>query len=515
LSRSNTETIEGNMAVLAIDAGTTGVTAVVVNQLGAIVSKGYCEFEQHFEQPGWVEHDPEQIWQATLIAVRAALASWASAQEQAPQLGNAIVAVGITNQRETVVLWRRNDLTAPRKAIVWQDRRSSAIVDEFRELGAEAPVRVLTGLGLDPYFSSTKLTWIARNEPAIWRKVVDGEIAIGTVDSYLIARLTAGAVHVTDASNASRTQLLDIHTGAWSPDLLELFGVPESALPKVVPSSGKVGEVTAAELVELNGVPISGIAGDQQAALFGHLAFGHGDTKCTYGTGAFILQNTGQAPVASKHGLLSTIAWMLPDAAGKPSITYALEGSVFVSGAAVQWLRDGLQIIESAAEISSIAEAAGDNGGVVFVPALTGLGAPHWSPEARGALLGLTRGTSRGNIAQATLEAIAFQVRQVFDLFGDEAGLACHRLAVDGGASANDKLMQLQADALGTKIERSQSFEITALGAAYLAGLGVGVWSSPEDLKSLAKPESEFTPGAFEEALYKRWCRAVDLVVSF
>ena len=505
------------MAVLAIDAGTTGVTAAIVDKFGAIIAQGYCEFEQHFEQPGWVEHDPEQIWQATLVAVRSALAKFGEAGASVSNNGSqtGIVAVGITNQRETVVLWGRNNLVAARKAIVWQDRRSSSIVEEFRALGAEAPVRVLTGLGLDPYFSSTKLTWIARNEPAIWREVLSGAVAIGTIDSYLIARLTGGAVHVTDASNASRTQLLDIHTGAWSPDLLELFGVPESALPKVVPSSGKVGEVTTADLPELQGVPIAGIAGDQQAALFGHTAFGAGDTKCTYGTGAFILQNTAQSPATSIHGLLTTIAWMLPDVEGKPVVTYALEGSVFVAGAAVQWLRDGLKIIESADEISPLAEAAGDNGGVVFVPALSGLGAPHWQPEARGALLGLTRGTSQGNIAQATLEAIAFQVRQVFDLFGAEAGLACERLAVDGGASANDKLMQLQADALSTKVERSQTAQVTALGAAYLAGLGVGFWASLNELKNLSRPEREFTPAPFDEALYQRWCRGVELAKTF
>ena len=514
------------MAVLAIDAGTTGVTAVIVDRAGTIVAQGYSEFQQHFEQPGWVEHDPEQIWQATLVAVRSALAEFAKfgvfgefgkkpTSLGQPSNQTEIVAIGITNQRETVVLWNRETLTAARKAIVWQDRRSATIVEEFRALGAEAPVRVLTGLGLDPYFSSTKLTWISRNEPELWREVVNGKVAIGTVDSYLIARLTSGAVHVTDASNASRTQLLDINLGNWSPELLELFGVPESALPRVVPSSGKIGEVTTADLPELNGVPISGIAGDQQAALFGHAAFSPGDTKCTYGTGAFILQNTGQSPVASKHGLLTTIAWMLPDADGRPKVTYALEGSVFVAGAAVQWLRDGLKIIESAEDLNPLAEAAGDNGGVVFVPALTGLGAPHWQPEARGALLGLTRGTSRGNIAQATLEAIAFQVRQVFELFGAEAGLACARLAVDGGASAIDKLMQIQADALATKVERSQTAQVTALGAAYLAGLGVSFWRSLDDIKALAQPEREFTPQAFDEALYLRWCRAIDLVTKF
>ncbi|MEY4367515.1 MAG: hypothetical protein RLZ28_930 [Actinomycetota bacterium] len=505
------------MAVLAIDAGTTGVTAAIVNRAGLIVAQGYSEFEQHFEQPGWVEHDPEQIWQATLVAVRAALAEFGEASKAADQQDNktGIVAVGITNQRETVVLWHRDTLAAPRKAIVWQDRRSAAIVEEFRGLGAEEPVRVLTGLGLDPYFSSTKLTWISRNEPTIWSEVVNGKVAVGTIDSYLIARLTGGAVHVTDASNASRTQLLDINLGNWSPELLELFGVPESALPKVVPSSGKVGEIATVDLPGLRGIPIAGIAGDQQAALFGHAAFNLGDTKCTYGTGAFILQNTGQSPVASKHGLLTTIAWMLPETDGTLAVTYALEGSVFVAGAAAQWLRDGLQIIDSAEDLNPLASAAGDNGGVVFVPALTGLGAPHWQPEARGALLGLTRGTSRGNIAQATLEGIAFQVRQVFDLFGSEAGFGCERLSVDGGGSSNDKLMQLQADALATKVERSQTAQVTALGAAYLAGLGVGFWASLDELKQLSRAERAFTPAAFDQALYQRWCRGVDLVSGF
>ena len=496
------------MAVLAIDAGTTGVTAVIVGASGDIVAQGYSEFEQHFLQPVWVEHDPEQIWQATLVAVRAALA----ASSATP-----IKAIGITNQRETVVLWRRSDLTAPRNAIVWQDRRTATIVDELRaQAGLEARVKQLTGLALDPYFSSTKLMWIARNEPAIWADVVAGKVAVGTVDSYLIARLTGGSVHVTDASNASRTQLLDIGTGLWSPELLDLFGVPESALPRVVPSSGVVGAVSTTDLPELVGVVIAGIAGDQQAALFGHAAFTAGDTKCTYGTGAFILQNTGQTAVASKNGLLTTIAWMLPgEHLSETKITYALEGSVFVAGAAVQWLRDGLKIIDSANELSALAEAAETNGGVTFVPALTGLGAPHWQPEARGTIFGLTRGTSRGNIAQATLEAIAFQVRQVFDLFGAEAGLRCTRLAVDGGASSNDRLMQIQADSIGTKVERSQSAQVTALGAAYLAGLGAGVWASLAEIESLVVPELQFDPGAFDQALYERWCRAVELTKEF
>jgi glycerol kinase len=358
--------------------------------------------------------------------------------------------------------------------------------------------------------------WIARNEPAIWAEVESGELAIGTVDSYLIARLTGGSVHVTDASNASRTQLLDIDTGDWSPELLALFGVPEAALPKVLPSSGIAGKVSCSELPALAQVVISGIAGDQQAALFGHAAFTAGDTKCTYGTGAFILQNTGNAQVSSNHGLLTTIAWMLPgEHATETKITYALEGSVFVAGAAVQWLRDGLKIIESANDLSSLAEAAETNGGVTFVPALTGLGAPHWQPEARGALFGLTRGTSRGNIAQATLEAIAFQVRQVFDLFGSDAGLKCSRLAVDGGASSNDRLLQIQADSIGIEVERSQSAQVTALGAAYLAGLGAGVWASLDQIKTLVKPERKFTPGAFDQGLYERWCRAVELTKEF
>ena len=517
------------MAVLSIDAGTTGVTAVVVDRAGRVVAQGYSEFEQHFVQLAWVEHDPEQIWQATLIAVRSALAEQANTFGNSGTAENAeIEAIGITNHRETVAFWRRDDLSAPRNAIVWQDRRTSSIVDELRARpgGLEARVREITGLGLDPYFSSTKLMWVARNEPSVWAGVIAGEVAVGTIDSYLIARLTGGQVHVTDASNASRTQLLDIHSGHWSPELLELFGVPESALPKVVPSSGKVGAVTCAELPELAGVAIAGIAGDQQAALFGHGAFDAGDTKCTYGTGAFILQNTGQTAVASTSGLLTTIAWMLPDeyttgatsttaTATGSKITYALEGSVFIAGAAVQWLRDGLQIIESAAALNPLAEAAGENGGVAFVPAFTGLGAPHWQPEARGALLGLTRATSRGNIAQATLEAIAFQVRQVFDLFGAEAGLSCNLLAVDGGASANDRLMQLQADALATKILRNHTAQVTALGAAYLAGLGVGVWGLLEEIKTLSQIDCEFDPTDFDQTLYERWCRALELVRHF
>jgi glycerol kinase len=482
------------LSVLAIDCGTTGVTALVVSEDGLVVSRGYQEFQQHFPEPGWVEHEPEEIWVAVLSACRAALE------------GHAVTAVGITDQRETAVLWDRRTLQPPRRAIVWQDRRTTELCERLRDAGHEPRVEQLTGLRLDPYFTATKLTWLRENDPRSWEGVVAGATAVGTVDSYVVARLSGGALHVTDASNASRTLLFDLRTGDWSDELCELFGVPRAALPRVVPSYGVVGRTDPTAFLGLD-LPIAGIAGDQQAALFGQGCYPTGSSKCTYGTGSFVLVNTGSEPVLSER-LLTTVAWMAPDGA----LTYALEGAVFVTGAAVQWLRDGLQLIGGAGEIESLARQVPDSGGVVFVPALTGLGAPHWDPTARGTLLGLTRGTTRAHLARATLDAIAFEVRDVVDAMTSEAGVVLPSLQVDGGASANDLLCQLQADQLGVPVRRPQVLETTALGAAFLAGLGTGVWASTDELGATWRLDRQFEPvaGVREDGSHARWLRAVE-----
>ncbi|WP_232675787.1 glycerol kinase GlpK [Nocardioides sp. R-C-SC26] len=484
--------------VLAIDAGTTGVTAVVVSADGDIVAKGYQEFAQHFPHPGWVEHAPEEIWQATLEATRAALREVDR---------STLTGVGITNQRETVVLWDRDTLGAPRRAIVWQDRRSAQICTELRGAGHEDRVAELTGLRLDPYFSGTKLRWIAEHEPHTWALVESGRYAVGTVDSYLIARMTRGVHHVTDVSNASRTLLFDLAAGAWSAELCDLLGVPMDALPEVVPSWGEIAVTDPRSFLDLE-LPIAGIAGDQQSALFGQTCFEPGEAKCTYGTGSFILTNTGTVVERSDAGLLSTAAWRSPSG----ETTYALEGSIFVTGAAVQWLRDGLQIVGSAAETQAIAATVDTTDGVVFVPALTGLGAPDWDPHARGLIIGITRGTTRAHIVRATLEAITFEVRDVIDTMGSPESRAT--LRVDGGAAANDLLCQLQADQLGVDVQRPRLVETTALGAAFLAGLGTGVWDSTDALRATWQLERTFEPTAGSreaaDAAHVRWRDAVE-----
>ncbi|MBI1377608.1 MAG: glycerol kinase GlpK [Frankiales bacterium] len=486
------------MSILAIDAGTTGVTALVVSSGAAVLARGYAEFPQHFPREGWVEHEPGDIWQATLTAVGQAL------DALGPD-GEPPTAVGITNQRETVVLWDRETLGSPRRAIVWQDRRTAGICEQLRADGNEPRVTELTGLRLDPYFSATKLTWVRLNEPHVWAQVESGRVAVGTVDSYLVARLTRGLHHLTDASNASRTLLYDIHEGQWSDELCALFHVPREALPEVVASYGVVARTDPASFLGLD-LPIAGIAGDQQAALFGQACFSPGTSKCTYGTGSFVLVNTGERPVPSANGLLTTVAWQHPDG----RLTYALEGAVFVTGAAVQWLRDGLQIIGSAAETEELARSVPDSGGVVFVPALTGLGAPDWDPHARGTILGLSRGTTRAHIVRATLEAIAFEVRDVVDLMVHEGGVTMPELAVDGGASANGFLCQVQADTLQVPVVRAGILETTGLGAALLAGLGTGVWASPEDIAGVVRRDARFEPGAADEHARRRWRVAVE-----
>jgi glycerol kinase len=507
------------MSVLAIDAGTTGVTALIVTDSGTIAGRGYQEFRQYFPQPGWVEHLPEGIWQATLGACAQALSTAGSP---------AIACVGITNQRETAVIWDRTTLAAPRRAIVWQDRRTTAICDRLRADGLEARVAAVTGLRIDPYFTATKLTWLAENEPATWAGVVDGAVAAGTVDSYLIARLTGGRRHVSDASNASRTLLFDIEAGQWSAEMCGLFGVPPHALPEVVPSTSVIGHTDPAAFLGL-AVPVAGVAGDQQAALFGQACFHPGAVKCTYGTGSFVLVNTGSRVVRSEAGLLSTVAWLEPSG----SLTYALEGSVFVTGAAIQWLRDGLGLLDNAGQSEALAQSVPDAGGVVFVPALTGLGAPDWDPSARGTIFGLTRGTTRAHLIRAALEAITFEVRDVVDVMTAEAaarsgaeparsgaepgpagdgraGAGGPALRVDGGASVNNLLMQLQADQIQRPVERPVIAETTALGAAFLAGLAVGVWSSQDELAATWQLDQRFMPGPLDESAHQRWRSAVE-----
>lgn len=483
--------------VLAIDAGTTGVTAVIVTAEGTIAAKGYQEFAQHFPHPGWVEHSPEEIWQATIESTRAALKAWDGRPAD-------LAGIGITNQRETVLLWDRETLGSPRRAIVWQDRRTTEICQRLKDAGHEERVAQLTGLRLDPYFSGTKLAWIAEHEPNTWALVDSGRYAVGTVDSYLIARMTRGTWHVTDVSNASRTLLFDLEAGDWSEELCSLFGVPRDALPEIVDNWGELARTDPRSFLDLD-LPIAGIAGDQQSALFGQTCFDVGDSKCTYGTGSFILTNTGTEVARSEAGLLSTAGWRAPDGA----ITYALEGAIFVTGAAVQWLRDGLQIVGSAAETAAVAASVDSTDGVVFVPALTGLGAPHWDPHARGAILGLTRGTTRAHIVRATLEAITYEVRDVIDTMPSLTSVA-----VDGGAAANDLLCQLQADLLGVPVERPKIVETTALGAAFMAGLGTGVWDSTEDLRSSWQLDRVFEPdpAAAEKtaAAYALWLKAVE-----
>ena len=464
--------------VLAIDAGTTGVPAMLVARDGTVTAKGYREFPQHFPRPGWVEHDPEDIWQAVLGACGDVLA------DREPP-----VAIGLTNQRETAVVWDRETLAAPRRAIVWQDRRTTDICDELRPY--EDRVHALTGLRLDPYFTGTKLTWLARNEP----KALRGN-AIGTVDSYVLARLTG--LHATDPSNASRTLLYDIEKGAWSPELCDLLGVDMTALPEVRPSSGDFG---VARLFGFE-IPVRGIAGDQQAALFGQACYSPGESKCTYGTGSFVLVNTGREPVRSP-GMLTTVAWDIGE-----GLVYALEGAIFVTGAAVQWLRDGLGLIATAAEVEELARRVPDSGGVVFVPALTGLGAPDWDPTARGLIAGVTRGTTAAHLARATLEAIAYEVRDVVDAM--DVPLA--ELTVDGGASADDLLCEIQAAQLGVPVRRPATVETTALGAAFLAGLGAGVWSSTDELRETWRLDRRFEPepGVRDGTGYRNWRKAVE-----
>ena len=488
------------MAILAIDAGTTGVTALIVSELGDIVSRGYQEFEQHFPQPGWVEHEPEQIWQATLAAVESALAK----SELTP------TAIGITNQRETAVIWDRKTLASPTRAIVWQDRRTSGLTEELQAKNSGGWIRRRTGLNLDPYFTSSKFLWWKRNLPQIFRDVEAGRYALGTIDSYLVARLSGGSHHITDASNASRTQLMDLSTMSWDKELCEAFEIPITALPDITPCWGDLAKTDPDHFLGLD-LPITGMAGDQQAALFGQLAFEVGQSKSTYGTGAFILTNTGSEIVLSDKGLLATVGWLSPTG----EKTYASEGSVFVAGAAVQWLRDGLGIIGTSGAVEALALEVDSSDGVVFLPALTGLGAPFWEPDIRGSIFGITRGTSKAHIARATLEAIVFQVHAVLEAMQADMGKRLQALRVDGGAAANDLMMQMQADLLGAEVVRAKNLESTGFGAALMAGLGSGIWSTQDELLQLNPSAKSFSPKASRTADYSSWLKAVAATESF
>lgn len=461
MSRPNPES---KTKLLAIDQGTTGSTAIVVGLDGSTLGKASVEFEQHFPKPGWVEHDAEQIWASVTESVRRALVAAGTAGEE-------IAAIGITNQRETTLLWDRATGRPIHKAIVWQCRRTAPECDRLKADGVEPLVRRKTGLVIDAYFSGTKVAWILDAVSGARARADKGELAFGTIDCFLVHRLTGGAVHATDVTNASRTLLMDLEKLAWDDEMLRTFKVPASVLPKIVPSAGPIGTTKGVGFLP-DGIPITGIAGDQQAALFGQACFGEGDAKCTYGTGAFALMNIGGVPTASTHGLITTVAWQV-GAGTKP--VYALEGSSFIAGAAVQWLRDGLGIIKTAAEIEALARKVESTDGVAFVPALAGLGAPYWDQSARGTITGITRGTTAAHLARATLEGIAFQVWDLLAAMTKDAGHSLRALKVDGGASKNDLLAQFQADVAGVAVVRPTEVESTGRGAAMLAGVGAGL----------------------------------------
>ncbi len=485
--------------ILALDQGTTSSRAILFDHNGLVVAVAQKEFEQLFPRPGWVEHRPEDIW-----ASQVSVAAEVMGKAQVPPRD--IAAIGITNQRETTLVWDRNTGAPVCNAIVWQDRRTAPLCDTLRAGGHEAVFREKTGLLLDPYFSGTKLHWILENVPGARERAERGELAFGTVDSWLVWKLTGGKQHITDATNASRTLMFNLASGDWDMELLDLLKIPKNMLPEVCPSSAVYGN-TSPDIFAAP-VPIAGIAGDQQAALFGQMCVKPGMVKNTYGTGCFMLLNTGDTPVASQNSLLTTVAWKIGD-----KLEYALEGSVFIAGAAVQWLRDGLGLIQAAPDIEKLAASVADNGGVYLVPAFAGLGAPHWDPHARGIIAGLTRGVTAGHIALATLEGIAYQVADVLDAMTADAGFEATELRVDGGAAVNNLLMQFQADILDMPITRPQVLETTALGAAYLAGLAVGYWDDLDVIAAQWQEARRFDPAieaSRREALRSGWHKALE-----
>lgn len=489
--------------ILALDQGTSSSRAIIFDHKGAICSVAQQEFPQHFPKPGWVEHNPKDIWSSQAAVIAQAITEFGIN-------GKSIAGIGITNQRETTIVWDAKTGEPVHNAIVWQDRRTSKYCDELKAKGLVEKIRDKTGLILDAYFSATKIKWILDNVEGVRERAERGELRFGTVDTWLIWNLTRGERHVTDVSNASRTMLFNIHKLEWDKDLLELFDIPESMLPKVCSSSEIYGHTKTTLFA--HEVPISGIAGDQQAALFGQMCTEPGSVKNTYGTGCFLLMNSGEKPIKSSNNLLTTIAWKIGD-----TVNYALEGSIFVGGSAVQWLRDGLKIIESSAKVEALARKVEDNGGVYFVPALTGLGAPYWDQYAKGCIYGITRGTTRAHIARATLEGIAFQTMDIVNAMQKDSGIELKELKVDGGASRNNLMMQFQSDILNVKVVRPKVTETTAIGAAYLAGLAVGYWDSIEQIKSQWEAEHIFEREENEERiaeLKSGWADAIKRTLS-
>ncbi len=490
--------------ILSFDQGTTSSRAIVFDKKGAIISVAQKEFEQIFPQPGWVEHDANEIWSTQLgVAAEAVTKAGLSVKD--------IAAIGITNQRETTVVWDRSTGQPVHNAIVWQDRRTAAFCDELKASGTDKLIQQKTGLVVDAYFSATKLRWILDNVPGARDKANKGALCFGTIDSWLLWKLTNGQVHATDVSNASRTMLFNIHSLQWDEELLQIMNIPAGILPEVRSSSEVYGYTQ--NILTAHNIPIAGIAGDQQAALFGQMCTQPGMVKNTYGTGCFMLMNTGEKAVPSANNLLTTVAWKVNGVTH-----YALEGSVFIAGAVVQWLRDGLQIIRNSAEVETLAAEVEDSGGVYVVPAFAGLGAPYWNQHARGTIVGITRGTGRAHIARAALDSIAYQTMDVLKAMEADAGIAIKELRVDGGATANNLLMQFQSDLLNTKVIRPTIIETTALGAAYLAGLAVGYWSSLEDISRQWQMERSFSPLMEKEqrtALSAEWKRAVNAAVSW
>ncbi len=487
--------------ILALDQGTSSSRALVFDHDGNVCSVAQMEFTQHFPQPGWVEHDPMEIWASEAAVI-------AEAISKIGINGKDIAAIGITNQRETTIVWDAETGKPVHNAIVWQDRRTSAFCDELKARGLTDKIREKTGLIIDAYFSGTKIKWILDNVPGARERAEAGKLRFGTVDSWLVWQLTKGQVHITDVTNASRTMLFNINTLQWDKEMLDLLGIPASMLPEVKSSSEVYGHTKTT--IFAHEVPIAGIAGDQQAALFGQMCTSPGSVKNTYGTGCFLLMNTGTKPILSKNKLLTTVAWKIGD-----TVNYALEGSIFVGGSVVQWLRDGLGIIRSSSEIEALASSVPDNGGVYFVPALTGMGAPYWDQDARGTICGLTRGATAAHIARAALEGIAFQTMDIVSAMEKDAGVKLAELKVDGGASRNNLLMQFQSDVLGASVVRPKVTETTGMGAAYLAGLAVGFWASPEEIRSQWQADRTFTPSGKDVAPLKAgWADAISRTIN-